>query len=83
MDLLRLRMNTQQELRECCALILMETWLNDNIPDCAVQLDRLICLHADRTSASGKSKGGGLCVYVNTGWCTNTKIIKSYCSINI
>lgn len=83
MDLLRFRQNTQREIRECCALILTETWLQNNIPDSAVQLDGLICLRADRTSMSRRIKGGRPCVYVNTGWCMNTQIINSYCSIKL
>lgn len=35
---------------------------------------------ADRTKDSGKSKGGGLCIYINNDWCTNHTTVESYCS---
>lgn len=60
LDHLRLRRTTWREIRDCCAFVFTETWLNDNTPDSAVQLDGL-CLHrADRNTLSGKSRGGGL-----------------------
>lgn len=35
---------------------------------------------ADRTSDSGKSRGGGLCVYTNNKWCTNVVTMGTHCS---
>ncbi len=52
--------------------VFTETWLNDNIPDSAIQLHGLTCCRADRDSSlSGKTRGGGLCVYINKEWCNN------------
>ena len=34
----------------------------------------------DRTAASGKTRGGGLCLFVNNSWCTISKEVSSYCS---
>ncbi len=45
-----------------------ETWLNNSVPDCAIQLDQLTCYRADRALVEGgKRRGGGLCV-VNPWW---------------
>lgn len=35
---------------------------------------------SDRAEDSGKSRGGGLCIYVNEDWCTNSTFIDKHCS---
>ncbi len=58
LDLIQLSRSTQHEARDCCVFVFTETWLNDNIPDSAIQLNRLTCYRADRdTTLSGKSRG--------------------------
>ncbi len=60
---------------------LTETWLNDNIPDSAIQLHGLTCCRADRDSSlSDKTRGGGLCVYINKEWCNNAAVLSKHCS---
>ncbi|KAL7879584.1 hypothetical protein SRHO_G00018380 [Serrasalmus rhombeus] len=41
------------------------------MPDSAFQLAGRQLFRADRNRLSGKARGGGLCVYINKGWCTN------------
>ncbi|GAA6231470.1 uncharacterized protein LOC109141784 [Lates japonicus] len=79
-DLLRLRLEASSEMRNCAVLCLMETWLNDNMPDTAFQFDGRLLFRSDRNQQSGKARGGGLCVYVNKGWCTNCTLVNSHCS---
>uniref|UniRef100_A0A3B5PZ90 Reverse transcriptase domain-containing protein n=1 Tax=Xiphophorus maculatus TaxID=8083 RepID=A0A3B5PZ90_XIPMA len=68
----------------CCALILTETWLNLSIPDNVVSLEGLATFRADRSSAlSGKTREGGLCIYINNNWCKNAMNVASYCSPDI
>jgi ribosome assembly protein 1 len=55
--------------RECSLLCFTETWLHRNIPDCAIELAGFTLARADRGRLSGKKKGGGLAVFVNTKWC--------------
>lgn len=64
--------NSQREYRECSLLCFTETWLNEDIPDCAVEIPGFTLVQADRGTQSGKRKGGGLAVFVNSKWC-NTK----------
>ncbi len=52
LDLIQLSRSTQHEARDCCVFVFTETWLNDNIPDSAIQLNRLTCDPADRDTAS-------------------------------
>ncbi len=81
LDLIQLSRSTQHEARDCCVFVFTETWLNDNIPDSAIQLNRLTCCRSDRdTTLSGKSRGGGLCVYINKEWCNNTAVLSKHCS---
>ncbi len=54
--------------------------LNDNIPDSAIQLHGLNCYREDRDSSlSGKTRGDGLCVYINKNGvckcCSNIKTL--------
>ncbi|KAK0152118.1 hypothetical protein N1851_006483 [Merluccius polli] len=82
MDELRLRITTNKRIMDCNLLIFTETWLNPSVPDNAINLAERNIFRADRTADSGKSKGGGLCIYVNNAWCTNSSIIESHCSEN-
>ncbi len=81
LDLIQLSRSTQHEARDCCVFVFTETWLNNNIPDSAIQLHGLNCYRADRDSSlSGKTRGGGLCVYINKEWCNNAAVISTHCS---
>ncbi|KAI4901610.1 hypothetical protein NFI96_007589 [Prochilodus magdalenae] len=55
---------------ECSLLCLAETWLTGNIPDTNVNIPGFATVTADRDARlSGKSKGGGLVLFVNIRWC--------------
>ncbi|KAK0155085.1 hypothetical protein N1851_002601 [Merluccius polli] len=57
-----------------------ESWLRLHIPDATVELAGRTIHRHDRTEASGKSIGGGLCVYVLENWCSDSRVIDTYCS---
>ncbi|XP_054643226.1 uncharacterized protein LOC129187667 [Dunckerocampus dactyliophorus] len=73
----------QREIRECCVLTFTETWLTEDIPDSAIQLETFAAYRGDRTLASGKHRGGGVCVYVNKRWCTDVQTMEKHCSQDI
>ncbi len=76
LDLIQLSRSTQHETRDCCVFVFTETWLNDNIPDSAIQLHGLNYCRVDRDSSlSGKTHGGGLYVYINKEWCNNAALL--------
>ena len=81
-DLLHGRLNVSTEMRNCAVLCLTETWLNNSMPDSTFQIDGLQLFPAYRDHWSGKTRGGGLCVYVNEGWCTNCGLVNGYCSLH-
>ena len=80
MDELELLADDNRYVRDSCVSVISETWLHPSIPDTAVQLvDRTI--HSwDRNQDSGKSRGGGLCIFVHNNWSTNTTNIDTHCS---
>lgn len=83
-DHLQLELTSNREMRNCCAFILTETWLNSSIMDKAVSFEGLATFRADRSSAlSCKSRGGGLGIYINNNWCNNARIVSNYCSPDI
>ena len=66
--------------RECCVLIITETWLHTQIPDATVQLAGRTLQLWDRNSNSGKNRGGGPCIYVHEGWYNNSTVLDRHCS---
>jgi len=78
MDLLRL---CQCEMLSCSAFVLTETWHSNNMPDPIFELDGqlLFCSDGDQ-QLSGKTRGWGLCIYINKSWCTNCSLVGTHCS---
>ena len=69
------------EYRNACAIVLTESWLDESIPDSCVSLDNHILVRADRSvEQTGKTRGGGICIYINNGWCTNYTVKHTLCS---
>ena len=59
----------------------MYTWLYGLIPHSVLQLAGFQLFRADRdTGLSGKTKGGGICFYTNSGWCNDVTVILKHCS---
>ncbi len=53
------------------------------VPDSAIELTGFSVYRSDRTNElTGKSRGGGVCFYINNSWCNERNIhsIKSFCS---
>ncbi|KAK3536606.1 hypothetical protein QTP86_014466 [Hemibagrus guttatus] len=81
MDELTLQMNKNRDFPTSCVLCFTEPWLCDAIPDSALQLDGFNLYRADRhTELSGKTKGGGICFYINYSWCNDVKVLSQLCS---
>ncbi len=78
MDELRLQVATCNIVKDSCMLLTTETWLHSFIPN--PKLVGYTAQRHDRTRDSSKSRGGGLCVYVNNNWCTDTVTVDSHCS---
>lgn len=59
--------------------MITETWLSSNILDLAVELAERIIFRSDCTLGYGKTRGGGVCVYIYNSWCTDTPVIERHC----
>ena len=82
MDELQQLMVKNIDFLSSLVLCLMETWLCDLIPDATLQLPGFQLVTADRdTALSGKTKGGGICFYINSGWCVDVTVILQHCSL--
>ena len=67
--------NNSRDLKNSCLLTLTETWLTDKISDHCVSLPGFgIPCRSDRNCNVNKSRGGGVCLYVNEGWCEKEKV---------
>ena len=70
----------RKDYRDCSIVCLTETWLDPMTPDTAVQPEGYTLHRADRSpELTGKSKGGGVCFYVNHRWCRDSVKISSSC----
>ncbi|CAG5929491.1 unnamed protein product [Menidia menidia] len=80
-DELQLLMGKRRDCATSAVLCFTETWLCGSIPDSALQLAGFQLFRADRnTELSGKTKGGGICFYTNSGWCNAVTVIQQHCS---
>ena len=80
MDELRLLTYKPGPVRDADTIVLTETWLDSSISDEAVQLYGRTLFRLDRdATACGKTRGGGLCVYINHKWATHSRIINTHC----
>ena len=56
-----------------------ETWLDSTRPDDDIILDGFTLYRSEKTMESGKTRGRGLCIYINNRWCSNVKIHTTLC----
>ena len=75
MDKLLGRLNYQRDIKNCNILCFTESWLNyDNIN---IHLAGYMLLYRKvRTAASGKTRGGGLCIFVNNSCLRKSRAIE-------
>ncbi|KAK0132299.1 RNA-directed DNA polymerase from mobile element jockey [Merluccius polli] len=69
---LQLLLGNNRDFPSSAVLCFTETWLGGLIPDSALHLAGFQLCRADRdTELSGKTKGGGICFYINSDWCND------------
>ena len=74
-------MRRNRDFSSSSVLCFTETWLCGSTPDSALQLAGFQLFRADRdTELSGKTKGGGICFYLNSGWCKDVTVMLQHCS---
>ena len=61
-----------------------ETWLKPSMPSELIDISGFSLIRHDRSSSdTNKSKGGGLCIYVNEKWCQNFTVRSTICNPDI
>ncbi len=79
-DKLFLLSRLNKYLSNSAALCFTETWLNGAIPDSALYLPNFQLIRSDcGAESTGKSRGGGMCFYINERWCTDVIVLKKMC----
>ncbi|KAL0148430.1 hypothetical protein M9458_056240 [Cirrhinus mrigala] len=83
-DELQLLACTNKDFLNSAALCFTETWLNGTILDSALHLTGFQLIRAVRvTESSGKTRGGGLCFYINEGWCTDVTVLNKIATLEL
>ncbi|KAK0150901.1 hypothetical protein N1851_007984 [Merluccius polli] len=84
-DELQAHVRHQHEFKEACILALTETWLGETDSDAGIALDGFSApFRMDRVAANtGKSRGGGVCLYINEHWCKTTLVREKLCTKDI
>ncbi|XP_053272131.1 uncharacterized protein LOC128430172 [Pleuronectes platessa] len=81
MDELHLLITTNRDFADYSVLCFTESGLTEDILVSDVELTGFQLLRADRDPIlSGKARAGGICFYINHGWCSDVKVIKKSCS---
>ncbi len=83
-DELLILTRTNKDFSNSAALCFTETWLSETIPDNVLHLPGYQLFRSDRiTELTGKTRGGGLCFYINEGWRSDVTTLKKTCSPNL
>lgn len=61
-------------------LALTETWFGEDVPDNLIQIEGFSHIRLDRDANSGKTKGGGVCMYIRDSWCRNIAVRERICN---
>jgi hypothetical protein len=77
LDELKAHLSYQRDIKNCNILCFNESWLNDDMNN--IQLAGYTLYRQDRTAASGKTRSGGLCIFVINSWCTISKEVSRFC----
>ncbi|KAK3567779.1 hypothetical protein QTP86_026457 [Hemibagrus guttatus] len=76
LDDLRTKVKFKRDIQDCNLLCFTETWLHPAVPDHAIQPAGFFSVHRmDRTVESWKSRGGSVCLMVNSSWCNSASIV--------
>ena len=69
--------------KNCSMMCFTETWLHQDIEDYLIEIDSYLCIRSDRTLNSGKTRGGGICLFIKEAWCKNISVRNRHCDPNI
>ena len=61
-------------------MVFAETWFSRDIPDNFTQVDGFSHVRLDRDENLGKTRGGGVCIYIKDSWCSKFAIRDTVCN---
>lgn len=81
-DELQAHVHFSHEFRDACILAVTETWLAEKDRDSELVIDGFSApLLTDRDAqTTGKTRGGGVCFYINDRWCKTVLVSESLCT---
>lgn len=84
-DKLQAHVRFHHEFRDGCLLVITETWLLERDLDAELSGDGFCTpIRPDRDAGvTGKSQGGGVCLYVNGRWCKTVLVRERLCTKDI
>ena len=84
-DELQANVRFQHEFRDACLLAITETWLSEKDSDTELAIDSFGSpMQLDRdAAATGMSRGGGVCLYLNQRYCKNVLVRERLCTKDI
>lgn len=84
-DELQVNVNHLCEYKNACLLACTETWLTSSVLDSSLEIRGFgapLRLDAD-CGITGKTQGGGVCLYINRRWCTNITVRERLCAPDV
>lgn len=72
-----------QRHKSCSLLCFTESWLHSSVSDSACEIDGFTLVRSDIGTSSCKSKGGGICVHVNSQRCRQYTIKGRICDEDV
>lgn len=84
-DELQANVRFQHEFRDACLLAITETWFSESDLNSELVIDGFGApVRLDRdASVTGRSRGGGVCLYVNQRYCKNVLVRESLCTKDV
>ena len=80
LDDLRQQVGACYEYRESGLMAFTETWFNEDVTDSYIQIEGFSHIRLDRDINLGKTRGGGVCVYIKDSWCRNFVVRDKICN---
>ena len=74
-----------RDYKDCCVMAFTESWLTEQDSDTDLSIDGFgVPFRQDRDAeVTGKSRGGGVCIYVNKRYCSSVTVRESLCSSDV
>ena len=63
------------QYREASLICISESWFSEETDSSSINIPNFELFRNDRTEDSGKKSGGGVCVFVNSNWCSKNNVI--------